>query len=122
MTKAIICCILVIRIVVRRRFMKIYCEKCKSYAHPVKINNNLFAIRAKCSSCGREINVTQDKAIKMVLAVLRVACYFGIAFMAAEFRPYIVDFITFIMYMPLIVLPFLALYWILAEIIVFRIK
>ena len=102
--------------------MKIYCDKCKSYAVPNKINNNLFAIRAKCGNCGREINVMTDKNLKMGLAILRVMCYFGLAFLAAEFRTYIVDFKSFLMCMPIIVIPILALYWILAEIIVFRIK
>ena len=45
--------------------MKIYCDKCKSYAVPNKINNNLFAIRAKCGNCGREINVMTDKNLKI---------------------------------------------------------
>ena len=102
--------------------MKIYCDKCKSYAVPTKVNNNLFAIRAKCGSCGREIDVMADKNLKMGLARLRVMCYFGLAFLAAEFRGYIVDFKTFLLYVPVIVIPVLALYWILAEIIVFRIK
>ena len=102
--------------------MKIYCDKCKSYAVPTKVNYNLFAIRAKCGSCGREIDVMADKNLKMGLAILRVMCYFGLAFLAAEFRGYIVDFKTFLLYVPVIVIPVLALYWILAEIIVFRIK
>ena len=89
--------------------MKIYCDKCKSYAVPTKVNNNLFAIRAKCGSCGREIDVMADKNLKMGLAILRVMCY-------------LVDFKTFLLYVPVIVIPVLALYWILAEIIVFRIK
>ena len=55
--------------------MKIYCDKCKSYAVPNKINNNLFAIRAKCGNCGREINVMTDKNLKMGLAILRAVSY-----------------------------------------------